>query len=174
MVIILILAAGMMAGCAETAPESTETAEEQTVVQTEESEETEEPSEVQPSSETDSEESNDEESDEESKEAETQKILEYLAVLGLDSSAEYTNVDWFDIDGSDEKSLILFILNISEEQFDEIEQYLVQSGYTHPQDPTYAEDTHTRFMQYSNDTLFMELGYFEDDDYINIIFTPSV
>ena len=101
-----------------------------------------------------------------------QKILVYLSVLGLDEQTEYTVCDWFDIEGSDDKSLLIDILNISEERFDEVEAYLRTNGFTHPQDPTYDEVNNVRFIHNSNDSLFMEMGYFENEMRINIIFTP--
>ena len=107
-------------------------------------------------------------------ETDKQKILEFIHVLGLDDSAKYSDTDWFDIEGAQERNLLITILNISEDRFAQIEENLRQNGYTQPQEPTYVEKDKTRFLQYSSEALFMEIVYHENDMILNVHFMPQV
>lgn len=107
-------------------------------------------------------------------ELDKQKILEFVFVLGLDDNTEYANPDWFDIESSEERNMLIMIQNISEDRFAKIEEHLKQTGYTQPQDPTYVEEDKTRFIHYSNNALFMEIVYYENDMILNVHFMPQV
>ena len=53
----------------------------------------------------------------ETEEWDEQKVMGYLAMLGLDESVEYTVLDQIPIEGSDEKSILMDINSISQGRF---------------------------------------------------------
>ena len=112
--------------------------------------------------------------DEEADAVDEQKVKVYLGILGLDDNADYTVLDQFPIEGSDEKSILMDINGIDQEQFDTIIQYMKDCGCYLVSDPMVDEEKHTTALQYRNadDTLYIEMVYSADAYYINIIFTP--
>ena len=103
-----------------------------------------------------------------------QKVKEYLSILGLDDNADYTVLDQFPVEGSDEKSILMDINGIDQEQFDAAIEAMEKNGCYLVSDIMVDEEKHTTSRQYRNadDTLYIEMVYSSDADYINIIFTP--
>jgi len=103
-----------------------------------------------------------------------QKVLEYIQIFGLDESAEYSNLDYFPIEGSDEKSILMDINGIDGEMFDAAIEAMEANGCYLVSDIMRNEEKNTTSMQYRNadDSLYIELMYSADAEYINVIFSP--
>lgn len=114
------------------------------------------------------------ESEDKQEEEDIQKLLEYLKILGLDENTQYTILDKFPIEGSEDISILTDIIGIDEEAFEAIINTMEANGSHLVSDIMRDEERQTTSMQFRNadDTLYIELVYSTDAEYINIIFSP--
>ena len=100
--------------------------------------------------------------------------MEYLEILGFDEDADYTVLDQFPIEGSDEKSILMDINDIDQEEFNAVVQAMEEKGCYLVSDIMTDDERNTVSRQYRNadDSLYIEMVYSADTEYINIIFTP--
>ncbi len=112
--------------------------------------------------------------EEEQAETDRQKLLEYLQILGLDENTQYTLLDKFPIEDSEEVSILTDIIDIDDEAFNEIIDTMKSNGCYLVSDIMIDEEKQTTSMQFRNadDSLYIELVYSADSDYITIIFSP--
>lgn len=99
--------------------------------------------------------------------------LEYLSFLGLDETCSYTLGDTFPTGNGDDKSYLVNVTNISDEDFAAIQQALESNGFRIITD--IMEDTEKQFksFQYSNETsLYIEIGYSYGAEYFDVHFVP--
>ncbi|MEX1377983.1 MAG: hypothetical protein AB1Z23_11010 [Eubacteriales bacterium] len=99
--------------------------------------------------------------------------LEYLSMLGLDESSSFQLRETIPTGNGDIKSYLVNVENISEDDFEAIQQALESNGFIIVSD--IMEDTERQFKsyQYSNENdLYIEIGYSYGAGYFDVHFVP--
>jgi len=107
--------------------------------------------------------------------ADSQKTIEYLALLELDPSCDFELRDTFPVNNSNEKSYLINIKNISEEEFTYIKEALENNLFFLVSDIISDDEKETRIYQYSNKkNLYVEIVFSYGSKYLDVIFTPII
>ena len=105
--------------------------------------------------------------------ADNTQALEYLSILGLDETAAYELRDTFPTGNGDDKSYLLNITGISEDDFAAVQQSLQNMGFGIVSDIMEDTERQTKSFQYSNENnLYIEIVYSYGAEYFDVIFTP--
>ena len=102
-----------------------------------------------------------------------QKSLEYLMLLGLDENCSYELRDTFPTGNGDEKSYLLNVTNITDDDFPAIQSSLESNGFNIISDIMEDPDKQARSYQYSNQNdLYIEIVFSYGANYFDVMFTP--
>jgi len=103
-----------------------------------------------------------------------EKVIEYLDVLGLDETCEYELRDTFPIENSDNKSYMINISGVLEDDFTAIEAALAANGFNIVSDIMEDEERQARSYQYSDgEMLYIEIVYSYGAEYVDVHFVPQ-
>ncbi|MBN2878736.1 MAG: hypothetical protein JXN65_03805 [Clostridia bacterium] len=103
-----------------------------------------------------------------------EKVMKYLDVLGLDDTCAYELRDTFAVENSDNKSYLINISGVLDDDFTAIEAALAANGFNIVSDITEDEERQARSYQYSDGkSLYIEIVYSYGAEYMDVHFVPQ-